>query len=63
MSLRIGDEAPNFTADTTEGEINFHEYLGDTWAFYFRIRRISHLSAQLNWAKPHGSNPNLISET
>lgn len=35
MSLRIGDEAPNFTADTTEGEINFHEYLGDSWGVLF----------------------------
>lgn len=35
MSLRIGDEAPNFTAETTEGEINFHEYLGDGWGVLF----------------------------
>ena len=35
MSVRIGDEAPNFTADTTEGEINFHEYLGDGWGVLF----------------------------
>jgi thioredoxin-dependent peroxiredoxin len=35
MSIRIGDEAPNFTAETTEGEINFHEYLGDGWGVLF----------------------------
>ncbi len=35
MSIRIGDEAPNFTAETTEGEINFHEYLGDSWGVLF----------------------------
>ena len=35
MSVRIGDEAPNFTAETTEGEINFHEYLGDGWGVLF----------------------------
>lgn len=35
MSLRLGDEAPNFTAQTTEGEINFHEYLGDSWGVLF----------------------------
>ena len=32
MPLRINDEAPNFTADTTEGEINFHDWIGDGWA-------------------------------
>ena len=31
MSLRLGDTAPDFNADTTEGKINFHEWLGDGW--------------------------------
>ena len=35
MTIRIGDEAPNFTAETTEGTINFHEYLGDGWGILF----------------------------
>lgn len=35
MSLRIGDEAPNFTAETTEGSINFHDWIGDGWAMLF----------------------------
>lgn len=35
MSVRIGDDAPNFTAETTEGEINFYDYLGDSWGVLF----------------------------
>lgn len=35
MSLRLGDKAPNFTAQTTIGEIDFYEYLGDSWGVLF----------------------------
>ncbi|HZV76060.1 MAG TPA: peroxiredoxin [Conexibacter sp.] len=35
MALTIGDTAPNFTASTTEGEIDFHEWIGDSWAVLF----------------------------
>ena len=34
-TLRLGDEAPNFTAETTEGVINFHEWLGHSWGVLF----------------------------
>lgn len=35
MSLRINDQAPNFNAQTTLGEINFHDWIGDSWAVLF----------------------------
>ena len=35
MSLRLGDVAPDFTAETTEGTIRFHEWLGDSWGVLF----------------------------
>jgi alkyl hydroperoxide reductase subunit AhpC len=35
MSLRINDIAPDFTAETTQGTINFHEWIGDGWALLF----------------------------
>ncbi len=35
MSLRLGDTAPDFIAKTTEGEINFYEYLGNSWGVLF----------------------------
>jgi alkyl hydroperoxide reductase subunit AhpC len=35
VSLRINDVAPNFTAFTTQGEISFHDWLGNDWAILF----------------------------
>ncbi|MFA5565640.1 MAG: peroxiredoxin [Acidimicrobiia bacterium] len=35
MTIRLGDEAPNFTAESTQGTINLHEYLGDSWGVFF----------------------------
>jgi alkyl hydroperoxide reductase subunit AhpC len=35
MALRLGDEAPNFTAETTEGQIDFHQWIGGGWCILF----------------------------
>ena len=35
MALHIGEEAPNFIADTTEGKIDFHDWIGDGWGILF----------------------------
>jgi alkyl hydroperoxide reductase subunit AhpC len=35
MTIRIGDEAPDFTAESTEGTLHFHEWIGDSWAILF----------------------------
>ena len=35
MALQIGDTAPDFEAETTEGKIGFHDWIGDSWAVLF----------------------------
>src|SRR6516165_7470382 len=35
MSLRLGDDAPDFTAETTEGTLDLYDYLGDSWGILF----------------------------
>ena len=35
MAIRLGDEAPNFTAETTEGTVDLYDYLGDGWGMLF----------------------------
>ena len=47
MSLRLGDAAPDFTAKTTEGEINLYKFLGEGWG-YFLILQIILLYVQQN---------------
>ena len=35
MTLKLNEEAPNFTANSTHGEIDFHNWIGDSWAILF----------------------------
>jgi alkyl hydroperoxide reductase subunit AhpC len=61
MGLHLGDTAPDFTAETTEGTISFHEWKGDSWAIFFshpgdytpvcttELGRVGQLSEE--WAK------------
>jgi alkyl hydroperoxide reductase subunit AhpC len=35
MTIQLGETAPDFTAETTEGRLNFHQYLGDHWGVLF----------------------------
>ena len=50
MALRLGDVAPDFSAETSEGRVNFHEWLGNGWAFFFPTPKITPQSAQPNLA-------------
>ena len=52
MSLRLGDTAPDFTAETTEGTIKLHDYLGDSWGSCSRTPRTSRPSAPPSSAAP-----------
>ena len=40
MTLAIGDMAPDFEAETTEGKVRFHDWLGNSWGVSFCIRKI-----------------------
>ena len=63
MALHIGEEAPNFTAETTEGTINFHDWIGNGWAILFPIRKISPRFAPQSSATWRVSNQSSRSET
>ncbi len=55
MLPRINAEAPNFTANTTQGSIEFHQWIGDGWAILFLAsRRISRRCARRSWATWRG---------
>ena len=48
--MRLGDEAPDFTAETTEGTVRFHEWLGDGWGILFSHPADFTPVAPPNWA-------------
>lgn len=50
MALHLGDIAPDFTQESSEGTIHFHEWLGDSWGFFIPIQRTSPRCARQSWA-------------
>lgn len=50
MTLRLGDTAPNFQQQSSEGIIDFYEFLGDSWEFCFHILPTILRFVPLNWA-------------
>jgi len=61
MSLRLGDVAPDFTADTTQGTVKFHDWIGSGWAILFSHRATSRRCARPSWATSRGSSPSSTS--
>ena len=56
MSLRLGDIAPNFTAQTSQGEINFHEWLGDSWGMLFLTPNNQSSKQQIHYSINQSTN-------
>lgn len=48
MTLRLGDTAPDFQQESSEGTINFYDFLGDSWESYFHIQPTILPYVQLN---------------
>lgn len=61
MSLRINAEAPDFDAETTQGTIHFHEWIGDGWAILFSTQKTLPPCALLSSGTWPGCNPNSLS--
>jgi peroxiredoxin len=55
MALAIGDVAPDFEAETTEGKIRFHDWIGDNWAVLFSHPQGLYAGLR-HRTRPHGQN-------
>ena len=61
MALQIGDTAPDFEAETTEGKIRFHDWIGNNWVVLFSHPKDLLRSAPPNWARWRVLNPSSTS--
>ena len=57
MGLRLGDDAPNFTAETTEGTIDFYDWKGDSWAVLFSVPRSQNRAAIATAPRSSANSP------
>lgn len=61
-TIRLGDIAPDFKAQSTEGEINFHDWLGKAGVFYSHTLQIIRQYVLQNWVLQLNTNQNLTKE-